>query len=293
MGTGRGRHVDRLSALGAMLTVALLVFAHGPEREAGASAAGKPTSSDPADAAGLTPGRYRVVRLGGIIAQRKSLGLKWDIVGAGAPDAGFEIMIDGAVRGSCRGADNDHEPTCTPNKPLEIDLVAGTTIGFTVVDRDVAGDEPIGAARISGLTTTGTVGARLPMKPVGKLRAGWVELAKVAPPPAPASAASSYKTRIVGLIGGVAGALLLLFLFKGFWFDHSHYLWPRTMGNLTEAEADKLGRLAGGSAEVNEFARDPSAVPSKIVEVVKVRCPFCAALLDETDHTCHACGGKQ
>ena len=74
-----------------------------------------------------------------------------------------------------------------------------------------------------------------------------------------------YKWRIVGLVAGVAAALLLLFGFKGFWFARRR------------SDAADAADAEDGESQAEEPAEKP---------LLKVTCPSCGATSTNQQDTC-------
>jgi hypothetical protein len=202
--------------------------------------------------------RYRIQRLR-VEIERKD----WD--DSSAPDPKVVLMANGAEVGVCKLQDS-FVVTCNPKADFELE--AGTEITINVVDRDVAFDDKIGTASLSGLTGAGMLDADLPMRTRGGVKTARVRIIR-----AP-TFFEDQKFRLYGLVGGVVGAIFIALLFGRYLFDERHYLVGAVTGD--EPGDDTVSNAAGNA----------------VAQVIKVRCPFCSGLCAETATTCEHCGGK-
>lgn len=179
------------------------------------------------------------------------------------PDPKIDVRIDGESIGKCK-----HQDTLVLRCHLRwatFRLQPETEIFIAVADDDLLADDKIGVAVLAHLTKQGQADTPLPMRVTGGVAKAWVTIEK-------APRVSKLKARIYGGIAGVVFSLLLIALFRGYLFDESRYLVGKELAPKLAAESQKP-------------PRDPNVA-------IKVRCPYCSALNDEDDTTCHDCGGK-
>lgn len=200
---------------------------------------------------------YRIAHLSVRVEEKN-----WD--DGGAPDPKITITANGEEIGTCTRQDS-YVVACNPQADFE--LRPDTRIKLAVVDRDVAFDDKIGSASITGLTKAGALGIELPLRTQGGVQTARLRIIKKP------GFFADHKYRFYGLLGGVAGALLIALMFGRYLFDERHY-------------------LVGGASARAETESMTDAVAEGVVEVVKVRCPFCGGLCGEADTTCEHCGGK-
>lgn len=199
-------------------------------------------------------------------------GVVWDKRGNELPDPRVTVTIGGEQVATCRRLNTLHV-RCRIGRVLEVD--ARTHIVVAVVDMDVLSDENIGTAQRTGIPAERTI----MLSTSGQLETATL----LASPPlerggAGASARSLgtadsaqheqrwswspwwyLEARLLGLPCGVFAALLLLYGFRSYFF-------------------------APQSA--------PLGSSQQLIEVIKVRCPGCATLVDEQVTSCPACGAS-
>ncbi len=178
-------------------------------------------------------------------------------------DPKVDIRVDGVSVGKCR-QDETTSLVCKL-RWATFEVRAETEISLVVVDDDLMRDDKIGTAALAHLTKQGALDTPLPMRVTGGITKATVVLTK-------APRVSKTRTRIYGGIAGVVFALLLLLLFHRYLFDEDRYLVGKEL-------APKLAK------------RSQQPEPSSDV-AIKVRCPYCSALNDESAAECIDCGGK-
>ena len=220
---------------------------------------------------GLAPGTYQLVEVGVVVRDRKKDGDAWDSPGA-LPDPRIEVVVDGDKLTSCTVQDQ-LRASCKPRSELEIS--ASTTIEFLVHDSDVSMDDPVGMARIDGLTGHGQEKTHLPMQVKGQLAEAYLVFGQ------PPTWFDEYKWRLLGLLVGIAFGLALLRAFKDFWFRKKPARRKKKRASSQDDEDD---------GEDEDDTGERSSTGEREAGIYKLRCSSCGAMSSSERQRCEYCG---
>ena len=228
---------------------------------------------------------YKLVDVRVVVMEKTESGGSWDEWPRKMADPQINIRVDGVQIKLCTPQPDQHDVRCAVGRDIEGGDKSTITVTVTEFDA-LTEDEHVGTATLPFVNVV--LGLPIDLEIEGQLlsaTATFAESAATIKARKDAKAAEAEKRteerrakqraekknereinmwdasryRFIGLGVGVAAGLLMAWLLGGF-------LWP-------PEELDGL--------------TDPGPR-----NVVKVRCPFCAALNDETDKICHKCDGS-
>ena len=127
---------------------------------------------DVAESPGLTPGTFELAALDVTVREHNADGKAWDR-GAPIPDLQVEVYVSGKFVHSCKVRDR-LRIDCQPE--IDIQVTSDTIIELWVEDVDLASNDPVGSARLTGLTRDGRVDVDLPMQVSGQILTANVRL---------------------------------------------------------------------------------------------------------------------